>query len=457
MTNKKTAIILVHGIGEQRPMDTLWSFLDAAWLDDRDLVDPAKGKVVYSKPGGTADNHEMRRVTTRGSRYEDRQFDFYEYYWAHMMRGNTLADVKSWLISLFLRPKSALPPGYSGHWIAGWALTALAMIAYLAWLRWSDTLGWLTGVAVFLVPFPTGLILSKAIPIVGDAARYLRPEPRNVEARQSIRAGGIALVHQLHESGEYDRIVLVGHSLGSLIAYDILTHAWAQVDKGALAAQHAAGSQLMKRLTELETASANLFEPEKVDGRLKPATQCANFQALQSSYRNAQRAYRRALAAQNGPLWLVSDMITLGSPLGKADLLLARSEDEFDRRKDRREFPTCPPVFEYWGQAVKQFSYPRGGSSRIPHHGSPFAPTVWSNVYFPDKLLYLGDPIAGAVSPQFGPGVSDVRLPNRGIRFQHLDYWRAFDDKNGHFTIAALRGALNLRDQNEPVESGNSP
>ena len=35
------------------------------------------------------------------------------------------------------------------------------------------------------------------------------------------------ILQKLHERG-YERIVIVGHSLGSVIGYDVLTHAWAQ-------------------------------------------------------------------------------------------------------------------------------------------------------------------------------------------------------------------------------------
>lgn len=65
-----------------------------------------------------------------------------------------------------------------------------------------------------------------AVNFSGYAARYLRPKPANIEHRQAIRQAGVSLIEKLHDSGRYDRIVLVGHSLGSVIAYDIVTHAW---------------------------------------------------------------------------------------------------------------------------------------------------------------------------------------------------------------------------------------
>jgi hypothetical protein len=61
--------------------------------------------------------------------------------------------------------------------------------------------------------------------IIGDAARYLHVAPANVQCRHAIRQAGIKVLDTLHERG-YDRIIIVGHSLGSVIGYDILTHAW---------------------------------------------------------------------------------------------------------------------------------------------------------------------------------------------------------------------------------------
>ena len=66
---------------------------------------------------------------------------------------------------------------------------------------------------------------------VGDAARYLSPLPRNIRLRQKIRGECVRLLRTLHASGEYDRIIVVGHSLGSVIAYDAITHLWQEFNE----------------------------------------------------------------------------------------------------------------------------------------------------------------------------------------------------------------------------------
>src|SRR3546814_15144114 len=89
-TQPKTAVVLIHGIGEQRPMSTLWGFVDAVWSSDQSLVEPHNA-AIYAKPDTINDSFELRRVTTRYWPGEpERRIDFFEFYWPHLMRGNTV-------------------------------------------------------------------------------------------------------------------------------------------------------------------------------------------------------------------------------------------------------------------------------------------------------------------------------------------------------------------------------
>jgi hypothetical protein len=47
-----------------------------------------------------------------------------------------------------------------------------------------------------------------------------RAKPDNIAARKQIRERGLALLSELHKK-EYERIIVVGHSLGSIPAYDL--------------------------------------------------------------------------------------------------------------------------------------------------------------------------------------------------------------------------------------------
>ncbi len=64
------------------------------------------------------------------------------------------------------------------------------------------------------------------LPYLGDVASYARATPETVAQRAAVRERGLDLLKKLSDDPEYDRIVLVGHSLGSIIAYDLLQLLW---------------------------------------------------------------------------------------------------------------------------------------------------------------------------------------------------------------------------------------
>ena len=68
------------------------------------------------------------------------------------------------------------------------------------------------------------------VEVAGDAARYLTAAPQNIAARARIRVAGMKLLAALHDSPDYDRIILVCHSLGTVIGYDLLNFYWSTVN-----------------------------------------------------------------------------------------------------------------------------------------------------------------------------------------------------------------------------------
>lgn len=457
--SKRTAVVVVHGMGEQRPMETLWGLVQALWTCDPGLG--AWEKVVYSKPDDITGSFELRRITTRAIAH-GRRFDFFEFYWAHLMEGNTIAAVWASVQALLFRKPSSVPPRLFKVWLVG--LLAVAVIGLILavsalsalptatrgvvihTLGLDGLLGGLPGF-LWLIPLALAGLLRWAGqawigPVAGDAARYLNAAPPNVGVRQTIREAAVDLIEKLHASGLYDRIVIIGHSLGTVVAYDALTFAWGRVHGPELARAHAASPRAAAALGALETAAKALHdaEPEAAG-------------PLRERYRDAQRAYFAELAAlspkdSKTPFWLVSDFVSTAAPLSKADVLMARDGPGFDQRISRREFPSCPPVLER--QKPPRFSYtPPGASGRAPHHAAAFGPTVWTNIYFETEAVVLGDVIAGRCAPLFGPGVLDVRLKRGGALIRHLDYWKDpthAEMSNGrpHPWITALRRAVNL-------------
>lgn len=80
--------------------------------------------------------------------------------------------------------------------------------------------------APWLILFVLGDLSSLVRSYVGDAAVHLSHAPPNIEARQKIRASGLNLLDKVIDSGRYDRVIVVGQSLGSVIGYEILSLAW---------------------------------------------------------------------------------------------------------------------------------------------------------------------------------------------------------------------------------------
>jgi hypothetical protein len=432
--SSRQAVLLIHGIGEQRPMDTLRGFVRAVWTLDTEIHNPFAGHDVWSKPDSVSHSFELRRLTTPQNANGIRT-DFFEFYWAHLMEGTTFGHVFGWARSLLLRDPRTVPKQLRlAYWVViGLCALALA-IAIVAWTVGRDRIApavvW-TVVSVLLVPL-AGFVLKS---IVGDAARYLDPAPHNVQRRHEIRHAGVELLKTLHTRG-YDRIIVVGHSLGTVIGYDILTHAWPLHNQVVDAAAE-------KQIDALEALEATARNPESGVERAR------------------QRAYFEELRA-NGNTWRVTDFVTMGSPLAHAELLMAHDRSDLRAKQAARELPTCLPWLEEVVRdkvKIGRFSFDAEHGHRLPNHAAVFAPTRWTNLYFPASWLIKGDLIGGPVAPVFGRGIRDVAVTTtqRGGLLGHTLYWTCPDSAPAPGHIAELRRALDLTDS-RPMESGtNTP
>jgi hypothetical protein len=423
----RQAVVVIHGIGEQRPMDTLRGFVDAV------LVDNHNGRSKYrNKPDAMNELFEMRclQMPSNHQAYEPLT-DFYEYYWAHHMQGSRYAQVTSWLVGLMLRcPKMiplALKPAYFISWF-------LAIIAMGFWVWGFISAG--TGASSFINGmwqqkwlFASGLVISIIqwvgshilLGYVADAARYLTPSPDNIEARNKIRSEGISLLRTLHNSGKYRRIVIVGHSLGSVIGYDIIRNLWVDLRK-----PDNVYPRKQSELKNFEQEANALEEGEVTPAKIEMFQQCQH------------RLWQEFIEV--GIPWLITDFITLGSPLAHAQLLMADDQADFVRKKVQYEYPCCPPDDGDKQYYPQQYSLSLEGenvirSVLIPHHGAPFSCTRWTNMYFPYRKLILGDLIGGPLNGVFGKGIRDIAVvPSTGkcldrTLISHVRYWTCGKEK----------------------------
>ena len=504
MGNKKQAIIIVHGMGEQIPMQTVNGIIDTVWTHDPSLTNPGKpdpdtGKrrtqnASWSKPNNISDSYEMHRVTTEAN-INGRRTDFYEYYWAHHIQGMTLKDIYGWMRSLLWRnPFTSVPKDVFLTYVVLWAaaLAGLALTVFKALPEFyksksdPDPASLLTAILLTmggLALMAAGAFIAAQITShLGDVVRYVKPYPQNIAARQRIRDGGVKMVESLTQSGRYDRIIVVAHSLGTIVAYDILTHAFARMN------------------THCSKKGVPILEPEraKLEAMIADAAN-AKTQLDIDAFQAQQNAALNELQNQGNP-WSISDFITLGSPLTHAEFLLAKNMGIIREAQKRRDYPTCPPTTEYEGETGKQrFSYKLGPTNinqryanrlrqpmgkkkltatqqkalreaddapRHPHHGALFGYTRWTNVFSPAKFILWGDQVSGPLAETFGPetspghvlrGIRDIQVmpvlngegrPEAGeksVLLAHTKYWKLKDPANPPAHIKVLRRVLNLK------------
>ncbi len=496
-TKPKQAVVIIHGMGEQIPMRTLRDFVDAVWVSDTSLFskfrpDPNTGtrrreyNPVWSKPDRRNRSFELRRMTTERLS-GGRRTDFYEFYWAHLMHGTTWEHVKIWFKDLLLRSASRVPDNVYPIWLGLWAITVLLVaiftLALFPQFTWASTLA--TAIGTSTVVFGLNVFVLKYF---GDVARYVNANPVNVARRQEIRDRGVELLEMLmglrdHDgewfakngkppTREYDRIIVVGHSLGAIIAYDILKHSFARVH-----------NQFDD--TVLNNPNSKQPERQKMEQMLQKAASGEIPFDLQR-FREQQHRCRLELNALGNP-WIVSDFISIGAPLTHAEFLLASDEADLWEQQENRILPTCPPVLEWDGRTQNHhFSYradrdrkraktPAEEAARLryPHHAAHFAFTRWSNIYSPAQKVFWGDIISGPVADHFAmrtpkrslkgildvavlPGLDQTGKPNGSPPFfTHSQYWdlqageSPKDSKQAPHHIQVLRQVLNLA---EPLE-----
>jgi hypothetical protein len=399
----RQAVVIIHGIGEQHPMDTLRNFVKAitraAGLTEEDVTRRALSKPDYISPA-----LELRRMAVPGDTVEWKpgrwvSTDFYELYWAHLMTGTSWHHVTAWAGTLLLQWPWKVPSRLAVPWTISWVVVLIGTYMLTGPQGPKSASEWsLVGALITLA-----LVLFKSkgiyfgLQYAGDAARYLSPTPPNVGVRQAIRSAAVDLLEGLHDDPtwrRYHRIILVGHSLGSVIGYDALTHFWQR--------RHHPPDKYLRCVEQpyLEQYQKTGNGEQQLEIEPRP---------LQSALWREQR--------EIGVQWKITDFVTLGSPLAHARFLMAADRDELEERVTQREYPSCPPQpnddrDQQYGTSLLTTT----AGCRLLHHAALFACTRWTNLYF-DKD-FIGGPI-----DDLGEWIVNKQVPPQGP-FPHARYWR---------------------------------
>jgi hypothetical protein len=424
--SERQAVVIIHGIGEQKPMDTLRAFVTGV-RDYLAQTDTSETKTtIRSKPDGVSESYETRRLTLSASRNRPRT-DFYEFYWAHNMRNTIFSQTIPWLWRLITTSPRKIPERLRKIWYTVWVLVLLivATVFLIYGIKeWKAFAG-----LILALPFVLTLVgilqkwVSNAfLSTAGDAARYFTPTPGNINERDKIRKQGLDFLEKLHEK-KYERIILVGHSLGSVIGYDLLRLLWTKYHTSY-------AKNLRVKQDHLEQINKFSHQPEHLSG-MTDAFQEAQF-----------RCWLELKAAGN--VWRISDFVSLGAAVCCSDYFLGTTAP-FSELIQQLEYPVCPPVTDreiFFMQHYQVEGQPR--SIKVLHHAALFAVTRWTNIFFTSDFVgSRGDRV-------FGKGIKDVVIPRRSLWFLpggHTGYWNSKSKKS----LEAIAEALKLRPDNNPT------
>jgi hypothetical protein len=405
--------------------------------------DPEDSKFV-SHPDRISGSSELftLRSPPRNANEQFPVTDFYECYWANRMRDTKLRHVLPWMVKLLRFPKDTRPLVWLA-WIVVWAAILAAFGAGVVKFETiSTTYDFVTtGLIGVACSAAVGAIVQKLlIGKVGDAARYLTPNADNVEQRAKIRKEALDLLDKLQKSDRYLRIVLVGHSLGSVIAYDVLSRLWDDYRDRFWTEEERLGDKTAPEVKLPENGQEALAKIEQISEKMRSETadeidgSTTDFRKAQLNLWDEQR--------EMGNRWLITDLVTLGSPLAHSKYLLRVAKNDLDEKFELREYSKCPPLPDNWqGSDNRSISY-KVSNVKVMIPSAVFAQVRWTNLWFP------GDVISGKVAKTFGTGVEDVKVSRVGwlaswLPWSHTKYWepKEVDATN------ELRKALQLDDQ----------
>ncbi|MBK8403852.1 MAG: hypothetical protein IPL25_07105 [Saprospiraceae bacterium] len=95
--SSKTAIVVIHGMGNQYPMETITDFVDNLFKIEENKDKDDNPKSIYSAPERITGSFDQRKLI---GFHNNVQYDCYEYYWAHLIKEPSVSDTISWMYKL---------------------------------------------------------------------------------------------------------------------------------------------------------------------------------------------------------------------------------------------------------------------------------------------------------------------------------------------------------------------
>ena len=272
---KNTAILIVHGIGFQRPLETLDQFgtglVKTYQFSGRDL---ALKHIVVQKARSGGNNFWLDNVirihdkTDRDGPY----IDLYEYYWANMTEDrSSWLDISKWLNdvianatkfyqsnatlgrtcgdkSLFFSAKGEFRQHRYKLILNSIVLTSQIITSFtdfISWLLSYIPIPFFRKIAISLQEWINRKAAGTLINLLGDIVLYnvVNPRSKDYEIRKKILDGATNAVQYLFEKEQgdkiaYDSIIISGHSLGSQIAYDAINRLILFANQEAIGGYH---------------------------------------------------------------------------------------------------------------------------------------------------------------------------------------------------------------------------
>ena len=512
---KRQAVVVVHGQGQQRPMGTIRDFVKVLWQFDASITpDDGAKKETWIVPDEKIGLYELQRITTPAHEKRRTDF-YELYYadlladtpirnlwrWlVHLLWINPTEITARmlwpwrvfWVLTIIMGALAAfvvlsIPDLLHSDWrqpffsfprlVVSWVVAAIAGVAllvlYLPKLFSTGmtrarqvsrfVIGLILYVAVWLLYFDSaipeavtvGVVIYFAgnvlLPLFGDAASYLSAQTETVRSRQAIRERGLRLLLALHNDPEYDRIIVVAHSLGTVLAYDLLQLLWHSVGPTKDNPPSPAAVGALEAVRDYVNRADPKWTVDEV----------AHYQELQWQAFNQLRLQPAVEKTDDVPGlpagWKISDFVSLGTPLASAQFLITAGKADFALMKTERVLPTAPPGPR---DELQGFLYEEDGKW-VTHHAAVFSTVRWTNIFddFDPRWFIKGDVIGGPIAREeegFGQAIKDVkvRITQGGRRtFSHNLYW-VDPDFYGHDLprnyappdhIAQLRAAVALR------------